>query len=34
MSGKADLSVKVAGALRLANPIIAASGTLGDGDEY
>jgi len=34
MSKSADLSVKVAGALRLANPVIAASGTWGYGDEY
>ena len=34
MSKTPDLSVKVAGALRLANPVIAASGTWGYGDEY
>jgi len=34
MSNRADLSVKVARALRLANPVIAASGTWGYGDEY
>jgi len=34
MSKMPDLSVKVAGALRLANPVIAASGTWGYGDEY
>jgi dihydroorotate dehydrogenase (NAD+) catalytic subunit len=34
MSTPADLSVNVAGALRLANPVIAASGTWGYGDEY
>jgi len=34
MSSQPDLSVKVAGALRLANPVIAASGTWGYGDEY
>jgi len=34
MSKTPDLSVKVAGALCLANPVIAASGTWGYGDEY
>jgi dihydroorotate dehydrogenase (NAD+) catalytic subunit len=34
MSSPPDLSVTVAGALRLANPVIAASGTWGYGDEY
>ncbi|MFA5079633.1 MAG: dihydroorotate dehydrogenase, partial [Dehalococcoidia bacterium] len=34
MSVKADLSVKIAGKLRLANPVMAASGTWGYGDEY
>ena len=34
MSSQPDLSVNVAGALRLANPVIAASGTWGYGDEY
>ena len=34
MSKTPDLCVKVAGALRLANPVIAASGTWGYGDEY
>jgi len=34
MSKTPDLSVNVAGALRLANPVIAASGTWGYGDEY
>ena len=34
MSNRADLSVQVAGALRLANPVIAASGAWGYGDEY
>jgi len=34
MSKTPDLNVKVAGALCLANPVIAASGTWGYGDEY
>jgi len=34
MSSKVDLGVRVAGALRLANPVMAASGTWGYGDEY
>ncbi len=34
MSAKADLSVKIARELRLANPVMAASGTWGYGDEY
>jgi len=34
MSVKADLSVKITDRLRLANPVIAASGTWGYGDEY
>jgi len=34
MSSRPDLSVKVTGALRLANPVIAASGTWGYGEEY
>jgi dihydroorotate dehydrogenase (NAD+) catalytic subunit len=34
MSVKADLSVKIAGKLRLANPVMGASGTWGYGDEY
>ena len=34
MSSQPDLSVNVAGALRLANPVMAASGTWGYGDEY
>jgi len=34
MSNRPDISVSVAGALRLANPVMAASGTWGYGDEY
>ncbi len=34
MSRKVDLRVQVTGALRLANPVMAASGTWGYGDEY
>jgi len=34
MSVKADLSVKITDRLRLANPVMAASGTWGYGDEY
>jgi len=34
MSVKADLSVKITDALRLANPVMAASGTWGYGGEY
>jgi len=34
MSRRPDLSVKLTGALRLANPVMAASGTWGYGDEY
>ncbi|MFA5065098.1 MAG: dihydroorotate dehydrogenase [Dehalococcoidia bacterium] len=34
MSGKVDLGVRITGALRLANPVMAASGTWGYGDEY
>ena len=34
MSSQPDLSVNVTGALRLANPVMAASGTWGYGDEY
>jgi dihydroorotate dehydrogenase (NAD+) catalytic subunit len=34
MSSQPDLSVHLAGTLRLANPVMAASGTWGYGDEY
>jgi dihydroorotate dehydrogenase (NAD+) catalytic subunit len=34
MSSQPDLSVNVTGILRLANPVMAASGTWGYGDEY
>ncbi|MFA5399686.1 MAG: dihydroorotate dehydrogenase [Dehalococcoidia bacterium] len=34
MSKKADLSVHITSTLRLANPVMAASGTWGYGDEY
>ncbi len=34
MSVKVDLGVRIAGALRLSNPVMAASGTWGYGDEY